>query len=83
MIMKESINNSLKYAECSNIIIQCSKPDKKLKIEISDDGRGFESLVPGTGYGLQNIRNRAKLVGYQASILSEPGKGTRIVLQKI
>ena len=82
MILKESINNSLKYAQCQKIEIRTSKPDKKLRIEISDDGIGFDSSIAATGYGLQNIRNRAKTVGYDASINSEPGKGTRILLEK-
>lgn len=83
MIIKESINNSLKYAESSQITIHASRPDKKLRIEISDNGKGFDLTATGNGYGLRNIRNRAKTVGYAAEIISTPGAGTRILLQKI
>lgn len=83
MIIKESINNSLKYADCSQIILHASRSDKKLRIEISDNGKGFDLAATGNGYGLRNIRNRAKTVGYAAEIISSPGTGTRILLQKM
>lgn len=83
MIIKETINNSLKYAGCSQILLHASRSDKKLRIEISDNGKGFDVATTSNGYGLRNIRNRAKTVGYTADISSTPGAGTRIVLQKI
>jgi len=83
MIIKESINNSLKYANSSQITLMTSRSDKKLRIEISDNGQGFDLASSGMGYGLRNIRNRAKTVGYTAEIISSPGAGTRIILEKI
>ncbi|MBK6828608.1 MAG: hypothetical protein IPG86_17920 [Chitinophagaceae bacterium] len=83
MIFKESINNSLKYAGSSQITLHASRPDKKLRIEIIDNGKGFDLAATGNGYGLRNIMNRAKTVGYAAEIISSPGAGTRILLQKM
>lgn len=82
MIIKESINNSLKYAGGKNILLSISRPEKKLRIEIRDDGKGFDSNNSTAGYGLRNIRNRAKAVGYTASISTSPGNGVIVVVEK-
>ena len=82
MILKESINNSLKYAACKNISISSSRDNKKLLIQITDDGKGFDPENISTGYGLRNIQNRAKAVGYKVKIITSPGNGTQIRLHK-
>ncbi|GAA1371225.1 hypothetical protein GCM10009638_01840 [Luteococcus sanguinis] len=51
---------------------------------VTDDGRGF---VPGAstvssdgGYGLHTMRERTEMVGGELSVESEPGRGTRVVI---
>jgi two-component sensor histidine kinase/ligand-binding sensor domain-containing protein len=82
MILKESINNSIKYAGCSTIRLQLMVETRKLKIEISDDGRGFDNTKNNEGNGLKNINTRAKEIGYSSRIISSPGQGTRVILAK-
>lgn len=82
MIIKESVNNSIKYANCENIQLVVSNPGGKLNIKISDDGTGFDKDKTVKGNGLKNIMYRSKEIGYRASINTSPGKGTTIALQK-
>jgi len=82
MIIKESINNSSKYSECSLIELLIKNKGGKLNISISDNGKGFDRNEIGSGYGLKNILRRSAEIGYQAEINSSPGNGTLIYLEK-
>jgi signal transduction histidine kinase len=83
MILKESVNNSIKYADCSHITVQVSIPHNKLSALIMDDGKGFDLQNVKEGNGLRNIRDRAREIHYEVTIDTSPGQGTRIFLQKI
>ena len=82
MIIKESINNCIKYANCKTLHLAINYPGGKLTIKISDDGVGFDKEKIIKGNGLKNILYRAKEIGYRASITSSPGNGTIVQLQK-
>jgi len=82
MIMKEAINNSIKYAGCETIELKVAAEGKKLQFTIGDDGKGFEKEKIKEGNGLKNITSRAKKIGYTCSIISATGTGTIIVLGK-
>ena len=50
--------------------------------EILDWGLGFDpKLVPGNRFGVEGIRERARLLGGKCSIRSEPGAGTSILVE--
>ena len=80
MILKESINNSVKYANCRNILLEILIEGKRLHISVSDDGAGFNQETVTPGNGTTNIYSRAKDAGYQALIRTAPGKGTTVQL---
>lgn len=82
MIMKESINNSLKYAQASQVQIEVTLKKGKPLIKISDNGQGFETMKTTEGNGLKNMSRRAIEIKYQLHIHAAPGNGTLIQLQK-
>ncbi len=82
MIIKESINNSIKYSNCKTIELQIKSNGTKLNIHIADDGKGFDINETIAGYGLNNILQRANEIRYHASIISSPGNGSLIQLEK-
>lgn len=82
MILKESINNSIKYAGCRQIELKIWQEGKKIRLSLHDDGRGFDAEKIKEGNGLRNIRNRAREIGYKSSINSSADKGTTILLVK-
>jgi len=45
------------------------------------DNRGYPSQGKPTSWGLITIRERAEAIGGQVKIESEPGKGTRIIVE--
>ncbi|HEX3168666.1 MAG TPA: ATP-binding protein, partial [Chitinophagaceae bacterium] len=80
LIFKESLNNAVKYAEASQIDLHLNLKSRFLKMEISDNGKGFDIDKIKKGNGLNNLEKRAKEIGGQIDIKSEPGKGTCINL---
>jgi signal transduction histidine kinase len=82
MIIKEAVNNSVKYAQGKSIYLIIEHTQNKLTIKVADDGIGFEKDKITDGNGLKNILNRAIEIGYKAIIISQPGQGTTIQLEK-
>lgn len=78
LIAKESINNSIKYAQCQNIKVLLRQKKNKITLIIKDDGTGFNTNAAAQGYGLKNIKNRAEQMGCTAEIISIEGEGTEV-----
>ncbi len=56
--------------------------EDRLRLEIRDWGVGFDTrAVQGNRFGLEGIRQRAKLLGGKCGIRSTAGKGTRITVE--
>ena len=90
LIFKEVLNNSIKYSKCSTIIINFGIAPKILKMEIIDDGIGFDAaaqlqLNDNTtnlgGNGLKNIMLRAKRNAATLNFIPAPEKGTHVILE--
>lgn len=75
-IIQEAINNSCKYAQCTELKVAINKDS--LKIE--DNGKGFDLAAVKRGYGLQNLEQRAEELNALFTIDSQPNKGTVIQL---
>lgn len=82
LILKELINNTIKYASCRNITVHASAGKGKLRLKIADDGAGFDVQQETKGNGLNNIRFRAKEINYRIEIISTPQTGTSVLLAK-
>jgi len=74
-IVQELINNSLKHAQASTIIIKFKKDNSKLQLEYADDGVGvdFDKISKGNGY--HNIHERAEFLSGKLKIESSEGNG--------
>ncbi|MCD4664151.1 MAG: PAS domain S-box protein [Bacteroidales bacterium] len=80
-IIIELINNTLKHAKASNIIIHLNKYINKLHLEYIDDGIGFnlnKSLKKNQGFGLNNIINRLDSINGIFSFKSKKNQGINI-----
>ncbi|MEW8024145.1 MAG: histidine kinase [Candidatus Thiodiazotropha sp.] len=84
-IVQEALANIRKHAKAHTIrvLLRCRSPGSYL-ILVEDDGVGFEGAVPqgnpGEHIGLSIMEERARRVGGELSIESEPGEGTRVEL---
>lgn len=78
LIIKEAVNNSLKYAEASNVFIKLMPAEKNMLLVITDDGKGFTITETVAGNGLGTMALRAKDVKGNFELVSAEGKGTEI-----
>ncbi|SHE59196.1 sensor histidine kinase [Chryseobacterium vrystaatense] len=76
-IIQESINNILKHSRAKNVSIRLEDDQNTLRINISDNGKGFITTKIQDGSGLKNMELRAKLIHAEFSIQSELDKGTQ------
>ena len=81
LFFKEALNNIKKYAEASTIDIIMKISDSNLKIQIKDNGKGFNLVEKkGTGKGLLTMEERAINLNGQLVIKTAPEEGTRLTL---
>ena len=83
MMIKEAINNAIKYSGAQTISIGVSVKKGKTLIHIRDDGKGFDTSITNEGNGLKNMQRRAKEIKYDFRIESSAGSGTTIHFEKI
>jgi signal transduction histidine kinase len=74
-IVQEQMNNILKYAEATKIVIVIKAQAKKLTLTITDNGKGFDLRSKRKGIGINNIINRADVFNGRVDIKTAPGKG--------
>ncbi len=81
-VLQELINNTIKHAEASQINIKFEKDQNQIKIQYSDNGKGFDfdKTVNSdkAGLGLKNILNRINTLGGTIYFSSEEGKGLTV-----
>lgn len=79
LIFKEAMNNALRHANCSLVILKMSNYKEHLQIEFFDDGIGFDHTKESSGDGIQNMKNRANKIQGDLSIIPDKS-GTTIQL---
>ncbi|MCC6599463.1 MAG: hypothetical protein IT223_02190 [Crocinitomicaceae bacterium] len=79
--VRESLNNTLKYAEAKKVSVLMECDGQSLLIRIADDGTGFQQgEIRGGGNGLKIMEKRMNEIGGTFTIKSNAGKGTTISL---
>jgi signal transduction histidine kinase len=79
LVIKEALNNAVKYSRASEISFRMQAGSGALSIAIADNGKGFcPDASSSRGNGLVNMEERMKKIGGTIEILSEPGSGTRV-----
>jgi signal transduction histidine kinase len=79
-IIQESVQNAVKHAQCKHILINFAVDGDKLRLQVEDDGRGFDTAKKKNGIGMRNISSRIKSLGGTWTLTSEPTVGTKIVV---
>lgn len=83
--VQEALSNVARHAHASMVVIEVVQTDAVLRCAIRDDGAGFDpSALPDRpeqrGLGLLAIRERLNAVGGSHTVVSEPGKGTALLV---
>lgn len=78
-ILQELINNSLKYAQASHLIIEFSNLENNfIQLTYIDDGVGFNTKQQSEGLGMSNLKTRIELLNGEILVDSSPGHGTNV-----
>ncbi len=80
LIAKEAVNNIVKHSGATEVHIDFEVSTRRLKLSVSDNGRGFDCGAYKQGNGLANIRRRAKWLGGSSELRASPGEGTVITV---
>jgi signal transduction histidine kinase len=80
-ILQEALTNVRKHADATVVRVAAEVEDSVLHLTIADNGRGFRpDESRGDGLGLQGMMERARLMGGELRVASEPSGGTNIDL---
>lgn len=80
-IVQEAVGNSLKHAQATLVKIILVREDNKVKLTVSDNGRGFEQQTGKTGIGLTIIKERVENLRGTLTLNSAPEKGTELIVE--
>ena len=81
-IVQEGLANARNHSRSKGIRISLTQRRDRLRIAIRDWGIGFDPKeIPGNHFGIEGIRERARLLGGECRIKSKPGKGTLVAVE--
>ena len=83
-IAQEALHNAIQHADASEIAVRLTQYPDRLRMTITDDGRGIPNstelrrFVAGGHFGLAGMRERATLLDGRFYVESEIGEGTLV-----
>lgn len=80
LVFKEAVNNMIKYAEATACAIHLFIRNNQFVMQITDNGKGSDGTVKGSGAGWKNMQKRAESLNGKLVIESISGKGTVITM---
>lgn len=82
-IVQELINNALKHANATEIVVLIVQEMNRIHLTVQDNGRGFDPdmLKASKGAGLPNIRSRVESLNGVLDVYSKPDKGTEVSVE--
>jgi PAS domain S-box-containing protein len=82
-IIQEALTNVARHAKASRAEVDIHQTNTDVHLSVIDDGQGFaaDSGKKPNSFGILGLRERAYLLGGEATIDSQPGRGTRIAVR--
>ena len=69
-LVQESLNNAARHARADRVDVEVSERDEHVHVLVRDDGDGFDTDAPSSGFGLTGMRERVALAGGHLEITS-------------
>jgi two-component system sensor histidine kinase UhpB len=79
-IVQEQLNNIVKHARATQVVIRLSLEGHFLVLTVVDNGVGFDAARHRRGVGITNIISRAELFSGRVEIASAPGEGCMLTV---
>lgn len=77
-ILQEALHNVARHAGAEEVGVTLDLGDDGFRLEVRDDGAGFDPEGVMRGHGLRNMETRATVLGASFVLESAPGEGTRL-----
>jgi signal transduction histidine kinase len=74
----EAITNAAKHSGAGRVTLRLERDGSLVRMQVADRGCGFDTSVPGAGFGLVSMRERIRSVGGELHIRSGPGRGSEV-----
>ena len=78
-IVQEALTNVRRHSGARRARVELGAEGEVLRVEVSDDGRGFDPGRSRVGVGRHSMRQRSSEIGGELEIRSNPGRGTRVL----
>ncbi len=80
LFCKEVLHNAARHARPPRVRFHLGPTAGGVRVEIEDNGCGFDPVRVAMGHGLGNLRERAGIMKATMTLTSSPGKGTTVTL---
>lgn len=82
-IIQELVNNALKHADATQVLVLLQQRDDILFVTVEDDGKGFDvsEAEVKNGSGIANLKARAEFLNAEIDIQSSPKTGTTVTIE--
>jgi signal transduction histidine kinase len=86
-ITQEALRNVWKHSQATEAELIVEFDTSRIRITVADNGKGFElpssvgDLTRSGKLGLAGVQERARLLGGNVKMESEPGKGTTVTVE--
>ncbi|HEV2129049.1 MAG TPA: ATP-binding protein [Thermomicrobiales bacterium] len=83
-IAQEALHNVVRHAGADEAVVRLETTDELVRMTVRDNGAGFDpaQAVQPASLGLLSMRERAESIGATFTILTRPGGGTAIVVER-
>jgi signal transduction histidine kinase len=83
-IVQEALHNALRHAAADEAVVRFEVIDDVLRVTIRDNGAGFnpQHSTRPTALGLLSMRERAAAIGAAFAVMSRPGDGTTVMIER-
>jgi signal transduction histidine kinase len=78
---QEALANVRKHASARAVAVRLHYGADLVRLEVTDDGVGFDPAVVNGGYGLRGMRSRVAEAGGAVTVRSGPGEGTSVLVE--
>ncbi len=75
-IAQEALNNALRHAAATEVIVRIEIEANEVLLSVEDNGIGFDLDSDSAGMGLTTIQERTEAIGGRMTIALAPGQGT-------
>ena len=80
-IIQELVNNAVKHAQASEILVQIAYSNNKISMTVEDNGKGYNKTQITTGDGLNNIAYRVKYLNGSMDLQTSLNNGTAVNIE--